>query len=303
MNNSLLLRNIFPNNTNINFVRLKYLTLITASVLIIASFLSLYIKSLNFGIDFTGGIVFEVRFPEKTTVSQVRKIFDSLKTEEVIIQTLENSSDMLIKVAVKNEAKQGDYIKSIKEVLSSKISKDIEFRKVEFIGAEVGNEMISKGIIAISLTFLGIIAYVWIRFNWQYSVGVVVGLLHDVILTIGFLTIARFEFNITSVAAILTILGYSVNDTVVIYDRIREKMRTSLRTDIDTILNKSINETLSRTLLTAITTLLAALILILFGGETLKSFSITVFVGIVIGTYSSIFISVPLLQVLHKKTH
>jgi preprotein translocase subunit SecF len=296
MKSFLLLRNIFPDNTKINFMRVKYITLISSLILVIATFAGLYFKSLNFGIDFTGGLLFEVRMPEAPDLVRIRNNLNNLALGEITIQNLGESNDILIRAAVKDETKQQYYIDAIKETLLSKTSANVEFRKIEFVGAEVGSEMIYKGIIAIVMTFVGIIIYVWFRFNWQYSVGIVVGLMHDVILTVGFLVITRYEFNVTSVAAILTILGYSVNDTVVIYDRVREKMRTTIRTDITSILNDSINETLSRTLLTVLTTLLAAAVLIFFGGEALKSFSITVFIGIVVGTYSSIFTSIPVLQ-------
>ena len=301
MKSSLLLRNIFPDNTKIDFMRVKYITLVSSLILVITTFGGLYFKSLNFGIDFTGGLLFEVRMPENPDLARIRNSLHNLDLGEITIQSLGEKNDILIRAAVKDETKQRYYMDSIKGALLSKISSKAEFRKIEFVGAEVGSEMIYKGIIAITMTFVGIIIYVWFRFNWQYSVGIVVGLLHDVLLTVGFLVITRYEFNVTSVAAILTILGYSVNDTVVIYDRVREKMRTTIRTDISSILNDSINETLSRTLLTVLTTLLAAGVLIFFGGEALKSFSITVFFGIVIGTYSSIFTSIPVLQLFNMQ--
>jgi len=270
--------------------------------LVIATFFGLFFNSLNFGIDFTGGILFEVRLQQEPDIGKVRKMLNDLNIGEISIQTLDQGKDVMIRLGVKDEKRRDEYIESIKTLLIKDVSENIEFRKIEFVGAEVGDDMIQKGIISVSLTLLGILLYVWYRFNWQYSVGIIVGLLHDLILTIGFLVLFRFEFNTTSVAAILAVLGYSVNDTVVIYDRVRENIRKIRKQPLDVILNISANETLSRTILTVLTTLIAVAALIVYGGESLRSFSITVFVGILIGTYSSIFVSVPILGLFsHKK--
>ena len=296
MNSKYLLRNLFPEGTAINFLRAKIIIFSCSVVLVLATFFGLFQYSLNFGIDFTGGILFEVRLPNKPDLAKVRKMVNDLGIGEVNIQTLDTDHDIMIRVGVKEEKNREQYIESIKSALIKEFSQDIKFRKVEFIGAEVGGDMIEKGVISIVLTLCGIMLYVWYRFNWQYSIGVIVGLLHDLILTLGFLVITRFEFNTTSIAALLTVLGYSVNDTVVIYDRIRENIRKIRKQPLDKILNISINETLTRTMLTVITTLIAVFALVLYGGESLRSFSITVFVGIIIGTYSSVFISVPILH-------
>jgi len=296
-----LLRNFFPKDTSINFLRAERFTLVASLFLIFATFWGLYKYSLNFGIDFTGGILFEIRLTESPDVAKIRKVINALEIGDVNVQTLDTDKDVMIRLGVKDEERREEYIASIKSALNSNFSDSVQFRKVEFIGAEVGKDMVEKGVISVIMTLLGILAYVWYRFNWQYSVGVVLGLVHDLILTIGFLAFSRFEFNTTSIAAILTILGYSVNDIVVIYDRIRENVRKIRKQPFDRILNTSINETLARTMLTGITTLIAVLALVLYAGESLRSFSITVFVGIIIGTYSSIFISVPILRILEKK--
>lgn len=307
INNIFLLRNFLPDNPKINYLRASSITFFVAIALIIATFIGLYAKSLNFGIDFTGGLLFEVRLPANSDIAKIRSGLNKLDIGEVTIQSLDGSNDVLIRAAVKDELKREQYSNSIRQELTSQVGPQVEFRKTEFVGAEVGSDMIYKGAIAILLTFVGIMVYIWFRFDFRYSIGVALGLLHDIILTVGFLVITRYEFNVTSVAAILTILGYSVNDTVVIYDRVREKMRLlgdQKKINVQAILNASVNETLSRTLLTVITTLLAAAALIIFGGEALKSFSITVFVGIIIGTYSSIFISIPILHWLSsERTH
>jgi preprotein translocase subunit SecF len=294
------LRNLFPDNSNINFLRFKVIGFIASIILVVGTVVSLSVNSLNFGIDFTGGILFEVRLPNKTDLGGVRKILTELEIGDVSIQTLGDERDVMIRLGVKDESKRDEHIEKIKLILKGEFSENIEFRKVEFVGGEVGGDMIKKGITSIIFTIIGIIIYVWYRFNWQYSIGIIAGLLHDLIITVGFLSLTRFEFNTTSIAAILAVLGYSVNDTVVIYDRVRENIRKIRKKPMDYILNLSTNETLSRTLLTVITTLIAVAALVLYGGEALRSFSITVFVGIVVGTYSSIFISVPIVAFFQK---
>ena len=294
------LRNLFPDNSNINFLRFKVIGFIASIILVVGTVVSLSVNSLNFGIDFTGEILFEVRLPNKTDLGGVRKILTELEIGDVSIQTLGDERDVMIRLGVKDESKRDEHIEKIKLILKGEFSENIEFRKVEFVGGEVGGDMIKKGITSIIFTIIGIIIYVWYRFNWQYSIGIIAGLLHDLIITVGFLSLTRFEFNTTSIAAILAVLGYSVNDTVVIYDRVRENIRKIRKKPMDYILNLSTNETLSRTLLTVITTLIAVAALVLYGGEALRSFSITVFVGIVVGTYSSIFISVPIVAFFQK---
>ncbi len=295
------LRNLFPDNSNINFLRLKFMAFALSIVLVVGTFGSLWMNSLNFGIDFTGGILFELRLPHKPDLGDMRKTLSDLEIGDVNIQTLSDQRDVMIRLGVKDESRRDEYIETIKSVLKKEFPGGVDFRKVEFVGGEVGSDMIQKGITSIVFTIIGIIIYVWYRFNWQYSIGIIAGLLHDLILTVGFLAVTRFEFNTTSIAAILAVLGYSVNDTVVIYDRVRENIRKIRKKPMDYILNLSTNETLSRTLLTVITTLIAVAALVIYGGEALKSFSITVFVGIVVGTYSSIFVSVPIVALFQKR--
>ena len=294
------LRDYFPSNTKFKFLRFKLTNLVLCLLLVVATFIGLYFKPLNFGIDFTGGILFEVKLPETPNIGEMRKTLNHLNIGEITIQTVGDDNDVMIRAAVKDPKKQRQYVELIKQTVIDKISKNTEFRKVEYVGAEIGDEMIYNSVLAIIFTFIGIVIYIWYRFNWQYSVGIVVSLLHDIILTLGFLWYAQYEFNATSIAAILTILGYSVNDTVVVYDRIRENVHKLGKMSFEDIINLSLNETLSRTLLTVFTTLLAAGVLIIFGGESLFSFSVTVFIGIVIGTYSSIFIASPMLLWFQK---
>ena len=300
--NTFWLRNFFPNKISFNFLKTKIFCFFLAIFLIIATFLGLYFRSLNFGIDFTGGLLFEVRFSQKIELTNLRHTLNKLGLGEVNIQKIKDGdNDAMIRVGVKDETQQKEYIALVKNILLQQVDGKINFRKIEYVGAEVGSETIKKAIISIALTFVGILAYIWYRFNIWYSVGVILGLMHDLILTVGFLMLTQYEFNVSVVAALLATLGYSVNDTVVIYDRIRENVRKFRKISFNEILNLSINETLSRTIFTSVTTLLAVAALIIFGGESLHSFSTTVFVGIVVGTYSSIFIAVPLLSLFHIK--
>ncbi len=294
------LRNYLPDDININFLRYKYIGLIISLFFAVVSVWGLATKGLNFGIDFQGGILIEAKFQDKPSLSNIRTELNKLNIGDISIQTVGNENNILIKSGASSDANIMSTANKIKDALVNSISPQVEFRKVEYVGAEVGEEMISDGIIAIILTFIGIMIYVWFRFNWQYSIGIVFGLIHDLVLTIGYLIYSGFEFNITSIAAILTILGYSVNDTVVMYDRIRENLFKIRKKSFLDILNLSINETLYRTLFTLLTTLIAAGSLVMFGGPALQTFSITVFVGIVIGTYSSIFISIPILSFFSK---
>jgi preprotein translocase subunit SecF len=273
-----------------------------SGLLIIATMLAAYFRPLNFGIDFTGGLLFEVRFSQKMIISDVRHSLNQLGFGEVNIQKIKDGdNDVMIRVGVKDETKHKEYVELLKNTLIEKIDNKIDFRKVEYVGAEVGSETIRKAGLAIALTFVGILAYIWYRFDVWYSIGIIIGLVHDLILTLGFLMLTQYEFNAGSIAALLSVLGYSVNDTVVIYDRVRENMRKMRKISFDEVLSLSVNETLSRTIFTVVTTLIAVASLIIFGGESLHSFSVTVFVGIVIGTYSSIFVSVPFLSFFSDK--
>jgi preprotein translocase subunit SecF len=201
----------------------------------------------------------------------------------------------MIRVSPQNEQDQTEVATKIKQVLDSNFPNQFEYRKTDFVGPQVGSELIKKGFMALTMSFILMMFYIWIRFDWQFGIGGVLALIHDAILTIGFFSITQLEFDLTSVAAILTIIGYSINDSVVIYDRIREYMRKYKKKEIDEILNLSINSTLSRTVLTGGSTLVALVALIFLGGEVLRSFSVSVFFGIIVGTYSSIYISAPVL--------
>ncbi len=295
-----LLRSFLPDKTNINFIKYQNFGFAFSIIVTLASIVALFATGLNLGIDFNGGFLLEAQFKRNVDISQLRSNLNKLSIGEVTIQTA-GDNNILIKSTIDPNNNNKDNVDQIKEVLAS-IDPQVEIRKSEYVGGEVGESMIIDGIIATILTLVAIMIYVWIRFTWQYSIGIFLSLLHDVIATLGFLVFSQYEFNVTSVAAILTVVGYSVNDTVVIYDRIRENLRKKHKLTLSNILNTSINETATRSILTLSTVLLAALALILFGGEALHSFSITIFVGIIIGAYSSLFISVPILRFFKLNT-
>lgn len=270
-------------------------------ILLLVSVAWISINQFNFGIDFIGGISMEVRANEEPDLTEMREVLGDLDIGEVVLQNFGTSKDLSIRVGVSSEENLMENIALIKQTLQDNFSYEFDYRKVDFVGPQVGDQMIRSGAMAMILSFIAIMLYIWIRFEWHFGVGVLLALCHDVILSLGFMSITDYDFNLSTIAAILTIIGYSVNDSVVIYDRIRENLRKYSRKGVGDIINLSINETLSRTTITALTTLLANLALILLGGEAIRSFSVLVFFGIFIGTYSSIFISAPILTLFNFK--
>jgi preprotein translocase subunit SecF len=257
----------------------------------IGSLILVFTKGLNYGIDFAGGILIEARIDENPDIAKIREVLSS-KINDIHIQE-SGENDVQIRVS-KASQDQDKLIKKIQNILEENFTK-VEYRKIDFVGPQVGSELILKGFLALFLSFIFIMIYIWIRFDWQFGLGGIFALLHDAIVTLGFFSITGLEFNLTSIASILTIIGYSINDSVVIYDRIRENLRNYKKMDLQLLINSSTNSTLSRTVLTASTTLISLLALILFGGEALFSFSVATFFGIALGTYSSIYISAPIL--------
>ena len=292
---------LLPAKPKFDFIKVKKISYAFSLLLLLISFLWIGINKFNFGIDFIGGISMEVRTDQEPDLMEMREVLSGLDIGEVVLQNFGTSKDLSIRVGVSGEEKLMENIALIKQTLSDKFPYEFEYRKVDFVGPQVGKQMIHSGALAMILAFVAIMLYVWIRFEWHFGLGVVLALIHDVILSLGFMSITDYDFNLSTVAAILTVIGYSVNDSVVIYDRIRENLRKYSRKGVDEIINLSINETLSRTTITALTTLLANLSLIVLGGEALRSFSVLVFVGIFIGTYSSIFISAPILTIFNFK--
>ena len=261
-----------------------------STALVICSLVLLVFKGLNFGIDFKGGTLIELRsVNSKINVSSLRDRFGQMNLGDVSVKKFGNDKDYLIKFENKNNKK--DIIKEIKINLDKSFGNSFSFRRVENVGPKVSAELLKSGVIAISLSLAIMLFYIWIRFEWQFSLGAILALFHDVILTLGVFSLLSFEINLSIIAAVLTIVGYSMNDTVVIFDRVRENLRKYSDIKIFELTNISINETLSRTIITSATTLLALFAIYLFGGEILKGFSLAMILGVIFGTYSSIYIA------------
>ena len=278
----------------INFNKFYKLFNIISLILVIASILLLFFKGLNFGVDFKGGTLIELRTNDKqVNITTLRDSFNNMNLGDVNIKKFGNDDDYLIKIEKKDTT--NNLIETIKKDLSLSIGDTFNFRRVENVGPKVSSELLKSGIIAIALSLAAMLFYIWIRFEWQFSLGAILALFHDVIITLGLFSLFNLEINLSIVAAVLTIVGYSMNDTVVIYDRVRENLRKFSDIKINELTNISINETLSRTIITSVTTLLALVSIYLFGGEILKGFSLAMIMGVVFGTYSSIYIANPIL--------
>ncbi len=268
-------------------------------VLIIISILFLVIKGLNYGVDFKGGALIEIRSNDKNiSISNIRDVFNKMSLEGVSVKSFGNEIDFIIKFQTDN-LNSKTFIKEIKNNVEKSFGNSVDFRRVENVGPKVSSELLRSGIIAIGLSLFAMLVYIWVRFEWQFSVGAIYAIFHDVIITLGIFSVLSLEINLSIVAAILTIVGYSMNDTVVIYDRVRDNLKRFADIKIFDLTNISINETLSRTIITSITTLLALLSIFIFGGEILKGFSLAMILGVVFGTYSSIYIACPILVKLN----
>ena len=282
-------------DTNINFMKSKNITYAVSAVMLVLSIVCILIKGFNFGIDFSGGILMEIKSPEVINVDEMRTNLNKLDIDDLNLQAMgEDGTEIVIRAQAKNldEKAQMNIVNQIKETLGI----DYEYRRIDLVGPQVGGELKKDGIIASVIAVLAITVYVWFRFEWQFALGTIIGLAHDIVVTLGLLSFFQLDFSLTTVAAILTLAGYSVNDTVVTYDRIRENLRKFKKMDQTDLLNKSINDILSRTFLTGLTTMFAALALLIWGGDTLRSFAFTIFWGVIVGTYSSIYVSTTLLM-------
>ena len=281
---------------NYNFEKKFKLANITSMTLVLLSILMILFKGLNFGIDFKGGTLMELRCDSSNIqISDVRSSFNKLDLGDINVKEFGKKGDFLIKF----ERKSFDdkiSIKTIKEKVSNELQGNVDFRRVENVGPKVSKELLESGLLAISLALAAMLFYIWVRFEWQFSIGSIIAIFHDVLITIGLFSLLSLEINLSIVAAVLTIVGYSMNDTVVIYDRIRENLIKYSSLKIGEISNKSINETLSRTIITSSTTLLALISIFILGGEILKGFSLAMIIGVIIGTYSSIFVASPILK-------
>ena len=269
---------------------------ILSSIFIIFSILVLIFKGLNLGVDFKGGTLIELRTENSiTTIAEIRQSFLQMNLGDVAVKKFGNENDYLVKIEI-TKSDDENFIKSINDKLSADLGSVVNFRRVENVGPKVSNELLRAGLLAISLSLAAMLFYIWIRFEWQFSLGAVIALIHDVIITVGIFSFLAYEVNLSIVAAVLTIVGYSMNDTVVIFDRIRENLKKYSKMSITEISDLSTNQTLSRTLITSVTTLLALFSIYIFGGAILKGFSFAMILGVIIGTYSSIFIATPVLN-------
>ncbi|MDB9791997.1 protein translocase subunit SecF [Candidatus Pelagibacter sp.] len=278
----------------INFNKFYKLFNLISLSLVVASVLLLFFKGLNFGVDFKGGTLIELRSNDKNiNVTSLRQSFNKMNLGDFNVKKFGNENDFLIKIEKKDTS--ANAIEVIKKDLTSSLGGSFNFRRVENVGPKVSSELLKSGIIAIALSLAAMLFYIWIRFEWQFSLGAILALFHDVIITLGLFSLFSLEINLSIVAAVLTIVGYSMNDTVVIYDRVRENLRKFSDIKIYELTNISINETLSRTIITSVTTLLTLVSIYLFGGEILKGFSLAMIMGVIFGTYSSIYIANPIL--------
>tara|TARA_A100001234_G_C12588384_1_gene369383 strand:+ start:34 stop:936 length:903 start_codon:yes stop_codon:yes gene_type:complete len=280
---------------NINFVSQFKKANIISIILFTLSILLVFFKGLNYGIDFKGGTLIELRTEKSIKASSIRDTLSSMNLGDVNVKKFGKDGDYLIKVEQK-ESNNNKLIPEIKKKLTDNLNAEIDFRRVENVGPKVSAELLESSIIAISLALAAMLFYIWIRFEWQFSVGSIIALFHDVVITLGIFSLLSLEINLSIIAAVLTIVGYSMNDTVVIYDRIRENLFKYTKISISDIANLSINETLARTIITSVTTLLALVSIYTLGGEILRGFSFAMILGVIIGTYSSIFVASPILK-------
>jgi|TARA_B110000240_G_C13465649_1_gene438645 preprotein translocase subunit SecF len=291
--------NLIPANINLSFIPKRKMFMAFSALLVAASVFMFLSKGLNYGIDFKGGIMLEVRTEKAANIAGMRTTLGDLGLGEVSLQEFGQPTDVLIRIQRQDggEKAQQEAVNTIKAALGS----SVEYRRTEFVGPKVSDELFWDGLTAVGLAVLAILMYIWFRFEWQFGLGAIVALSHDVITTIGIFALMGFEFNLSTVAAVLTIAGYSINDTVVVFDRVRENLRKYKKMPFPELLNNSINQTLSRTVITSVTTMLALLALYFLGGEVIRDFSFAMIWGVLIGTYSSIFLAVPILLNLNIK--
>ena len=283
---------------NFNFVSKFKIANLASIFLTLISLILISFKGLNYGIDFKGGTLIELRVEaDKITITDVRSAFSNMNLGDLNVKEFGKKGDYLIKFE-KKEFNKNSNIKSIKENVINKLGVDANFRRIENVGPKVSAELLNSGLLAICLALGAMLFYIWVRFEWQFSLGSITAIFHDVLITLGIFSLLSLEVNLSIVAAVLTIVGYSMNDTVVIYDRIRENLSKYSSSTIEDISNTSINETLSRTIITSVTTLLALGSIFVLGGEILKGFSLAMIIGVIIGTYSSIFVASPILKYL-----
>ena len=287
---------IFKISKDIKFSYFYRKSNILSLIFIIFSIIVLIFKGLNLGVDFKGGTLIELRTENSIiNIAEIRQSFLKMNLGDVTVKKFGEENDYLVKIEI-TKSDDENFIKSINDKLSADLGSNVNFRRVENVGPKVSNELLKDGLLAISLSLAAMLFYIWVRFEWQFSLGAIVALIHDVIITVGIFSFLSYEINLSIVAAVLTIVGYSMNDTVVIFDRIRENLKKYSKISIADISDVSTHETLSRTLITSTTTLLALISIYIFGGAILKGFSFAMIIGVVVGTYSSIFVATPILN-------
>ena len=287
---------IFKLSNDIKFSYFYRKLNILSSIFIILSIIILIFKGLNLGVDFKGGTLIELRTENPNIkIAEIRQSFLNMNLGDVNVKKFGKENDYLVKIEI-TKTDDENFIKSINDKLSSDLGADINFRRVENVGPKVSNELLRAGLLAITLSLAAMLFYIWVRFEWQFSLGAIIAIIHDVIITVGIFSFLSYEVNLSIVAAVLTIVGYSMNDTVVIFDRIRENLKKYSKISIADISDLSTNQTLSRTLITSVTTLLALFSIYIFGGAILKGFSFAMILGVIVGTYSSIFVATPILN-------
>ena len=287
---------IFRLSNDIKFSHFYRKLNILSLIFIIFSILVLLFKGLNLGVDFKGGTLIELRTENSTTnIAEIRQSFLKMNLGDVTVKKFGKENDYLAKIEI-TKTDDENFIKSINDQLSADLGSQVNFRRVENVGPKVSNELLRAGLLAIILSLAAMLFYIWIRFEWQFSLGAIIALIHDVIITVGIFSFLSYEVNLSIVAAVLTIVGYSMNDTVVIFDRVRENLKKYSKISISEISDLSTNQTLSRTLITSVTTLLALFSIYIFGGAILKGFSFAMIIGVIVGTYSSIFVATPVLN-------
>jgi preprotein translocase subunit SecF len=295
----------FPEDTKVDFVRLRFIAMAISLVFIAGSLGLAFTKGLNMGIDFTGGTMLEVRVPvEQPDLGALRSELNNLGLGAISIQEFGQADDLMIRMGEQDGGPevQKAAIETVRTALNEAFPDgEVDYRRVEFVGPQVGDELKKQGFMAVMFSILGILVYVWFRFEWQFGVASVIALMHDALVTLGLFALTQMEFNLTTVAALLMIAGYSINDTVVVFDRIRENLPKFKKMPLDELLNLSINQTLTRTIMTSFTTLLALLALWVFGGEVIQGFVVALIFGILVGTYSSIFVAAPILMFLNVR--
>ena len=292
---------LLPNIPKFDFVRVRWLGFAFSIIGVALTVFLLFTKGLNLGIDFSGGILFEVRSEQATDIGKMRALLDTPEVGSATLQQIGDNRTVMIRIQPKEGVSQAELVEQVKTTLNAGYGSPVEYQRVDYVGPQVGDEMMQGSIMAVALGMLAIMLYLWFRFEWQFGLGGVLAMLHDAILTVGFYVVTGIEFNLTSIAAILTVLGYSINDSVVIYDRIRENMRKYKKKSIEDIINQSVNETLSRTILTGGTLVLAVSTFVVYGGDVLYGFSLAMLVGTIIGTFSSIYVSATILVYIRPR--